>query len=75
MPLVKNKFSIKIWMKNIDKIISRFKNFELVLYKILKESVVNINVKAIIMHSSIKLNWLRKLKVPKLNHIITHRHF
>ena len=24
MPLVKNKFSIKIWMKNIDKILFKF---------------------------------------------------
>ena len=63
MQLVKNKFSIRIWMKNIDKILFKFKDFELVLYKIFKERVINITVKKIIMNSSIKLNLSRNFKL------------
>ena len=49
MPLVKNKFSIKIWMKNIDKILFKFKDFELVLYKIFKERVLEMSKSMTVM--------------------------
>ena len=62
IPLVKNKLSIKIWIKNIDNILFTFEDFEFVLYQIFKDRIIDINVKKSIINSSIKLNWLRYFK-------------